>query len=333
MSGVDVPGVVDRLSRVFQARYPTAASLAATDPAGALEHVDDVVVEWKPGRSGGACPVDGAYVPGPPASITIHSTGNVGRDNFTYLHELGHHILANDEEWQYRTRPELGNRARHTEETVVNSFAARELIPEELFAAHVPSAVTAGRVRGLYLASSASASACLMRALDAPGHRLVMLTDLQGTTWFSESTGEPFSPGPNVPQPGVADAIRQADDADGIGRVAGGHGITYRSGRTNPWVEIDVAVHESMAFVVAHPVTRDSRTPGGGTWNLTCGECGHTYAPDDSAGFCQECREHRCSQCRACACDTKPAVVCTRCFIALSVAEAASGRQQHDDCS
>lgn len=332
MTQVSIPAVAARLSASLRSKYPDAAARIETDPFGALDDVPDVTIERRTGRVRGACPVDGSYNAGPPTIITIYETGTPERDNFTCLHELGHHLLANDEGWQYEDKPALGDRARYIEETIVNAFAAHELIPDNLLHTHVGPHVTAASVLELYLASNASASASLMRSLDIPGNRLVMLTDLAGTTWFSDSTGEPFSPGTNVPQPGVAAAIDHARNGNGTHRAVGGHGIAYRSGKTNPWVEIDVAVHDGMAFVVAHPTPRDSRAPGASDWTLTCANCGHEFAPAESSGFCTGCREHKCPQCRACECtDTQPPI-CTRCFVALSVSEANDGLEEHRDC-
>ncbi len=330
MDAVNVSDAAARLGPLLEARYPGAAALACQAPAQALEALGEVAVRWLNGRSRSACPVDGTYTDDPP-TITIYRSRTVERDNFTCLHELGHHLLTLDEQWQFTEKPRLGERARYVEETVVNVFAARTIIPTNLLNRYLALPVRAAQIRDLYYATPASATACLVRSMDIEGQRLVMLTDLGGSVWFADSTGEPYNPGKNVPQPAVARAIDRALTGDGTYRLVGDEGIVYRSGKANPWVEIDVAVDETMAFVVVHAVTRDSRAPGGSEWQASCGQCGYDFAPDEASGQCAECREPKCPECGQCACEPE-LVICSQCFVALSTVEAAAGRTTHQEC-
>lgn len=331
MASIEVPAVATRLIDALQTNWPLAARLASDSPRAAVEAVDGLTLTIRSGSAKTACPVDGMYHDSPP-TITVFDTGNAARNAFTCLHELGHHLIAYDTQWQYHDAPALAADARRREEDVVNAFASRLLIPDSLLHRHVFAPVRASQVVDLHLDSAASASACLVRALDIEGHRLVMLTDHAGVPWFTATTGEPYAPGRGSTQPGVARAIEQAMANGGTFRAVGGVGIAYKSGKTNPWVEIDVAVLEGLVFVVATPTLRDSRAFDAATWDITCPRCSHDYTPDDSAGTCGTCRGQKCPECGGCDCEEQVAI-CDRCSLTLPVAEARSGRTVCLECS
>lgn len=334
-STVDVAECVRRLHVLCQERYPEASALRHIDAFAALAAVVDLTVDLRPGHTKSGCPVDGRFSQsGSEYSIEIRLSGSDARDRFTAMHEFGHLLITQDEVWQYGPRIALGDQARNVEESVVNAFASESLIPDSEVNRHVGQVVTAEQVRSLYEATQASASACLVRTLGSPGNRCVMLTDVNGTTYFSDSTGEPYAPGRGVPQPAVARAIEQALKNGGLATLAGGEGLAYRSGKTNPHVRLDVAVADSgrMVFVIATPSRFDSRVAAGGDMLLlTCGVCGEEFAPNLSPGLCAKCREHACPRCRSCGCSTEPAP-CELCFTTLAIADVQAGRQCHEEC-
>lgn len=330
----DIPKRVSHLHALCQQKHPNAAQLRARDAFAALSAVPEITVQRiiNP-NAANDCPVDGRYHAINGQHVIEIYRRNDARDRFTAMHEFGHYLISYDEEWHYDIRPRLGKNARRTEESIVNIFAAESLIPHELVLAHLGTHVSASGVRNLYLETQASVSACLTRALSLPGERCIMLTDINGVTYFTDSTGEPFAPGRNVPQPAVARAISTAWDAPNrSATLTGAEGIVYRSGKTNPYVTFDVALINDLAIVIATPTPYDTRLRSGyETVAHSCNNCGEDFAPDHANAHCEKCREPKCPRCRKCACAAPPPI-CPQCFTTLSVADVAAGREQHEDC-
>lgn len=316
---------LDRLLRAFRERYGASAQIAATDPRSALDLMEDVVVIEDSRPRVRLCQVDATYEAEPP-TIRWRPT-NTRRDNFTLLHEVAHHLLAHDEEWCFDIAPAMGaTQSRFVEEEFANAFAANILISGEAAAAAFRSGVTSQGCVELYRGSSASASACLARALTEPGDRLVILSDIDGHVWFAASTGEPFNPGRNTIQPAIAAGATQALAGSGSYRFSGGDGLHYRSGKTFTAVAFDITVEGALVFAVVSPTLRTRHDFG--THELSCPECDETL---DYSLVCDKCREPRCHRCRACACPAQR-VLCATCFIELPKAVAASGTTHCENC-
>lgn len=315
----------------FAAQHGEAASFAGHDPARALERVEGLRIIEDPTLRGRSCPIDAVYDVDT-KTIKWRPSRTWGRDNFTLLHELGHHLLAEDEDWQYGVIAVMGDGGLRVEERVVSAFAARLLLPDDLVAGAFKSGVTAAAIRDLAADSASSASACLARALDLPGDRLVMLTDLDGRPYFSLSNGEPYSPGRGVPQPAVARAADNAlNRADHSHRLVGGEGVVYRSGRANTRVVFDVAVDGAQVFVVVESTPYDNRVDDRGSFHIECIEgCGESFVPQESPGQCAACREYRCPRCSRCDCNID--VYCERCFVAIPVQRVSVGIRVCEIC-
>ena len=292
------------------------------NPAEAIASIPGVTVKVDQTSRSGVCQIDGTY-DSETATITYRQVKDE-RDRFTLLHELGHHLLAQDERWWYDIRPLL-DKMRYgfrVEERIVSDFAARVLIPDEEANAAFARGVTAESVVRLYEGSPASASACLVRALAEPGERLVILADHHGEVRFALSSGSPYAPDRTVNQPALeATAQRALDSPDGTFRGMGLGPIRYASGRTFANVHYDVAVHGHLLFAIVTAMPRDRRLdPDPGRWSLDCERgCGE-YTPNESAGFCNQCQQHRCPRCRGCACTAAANRTCAGCFTELPVA-------------
>lgn len=314
-------------------RYPGISALAAQDPLLAVDSVPDVEVRWTAQPPKGACELGGVYDGDrEPALITIRRYANDSRNYFTCLHELGHHLFALDETWQYGVLPLLGEHARRTEDKIVNDFAASLLIPEDRVVQHLGSGVTARGIVALVQQTQASATSCCVRALHRPGERLIMLADHGGHIWWADANGSPFNPGKRVHQPSLVRAIERAADDGGEHTVVGGDGIRYSSGKAITDVRVEVALHEGLAVAVVtstHPQTRhwvDSQ------WEETCGACGTEFQISKSPGHCAKCDTWKCPDCRACECAAHKPVYCMKCFMQMSLVESAGGRTEHDEC-
>lgn len=315
-------------------RHPEAASHAAINPNAALASIPDLHVVVDNATRNPTCPIDGTYDPAT-ATIRYRQTGNPARDHFTLLHELGHHLLAIDDDWNYDVAPLLAeaNLARHVEERLVNAFASLLLIPDDRANAAFASGVTATAARDLYQHTSASATACLARCLLEPGSRLVMLANGHGNVWYAQSNGEPYAPGTDVEQPAIAHGALRASQGDGAARFTGHEGVRYRSGKSNPHVNWDICLDGTLVFAVVEPTRLDSRTDNRAPaeWTLTClSGCGATFTHEESPARCPTCREARCPRCRGCECQRE--VICDRCTLALPTARARTGATRCEDC-
>lgn len=320
------------LREVLRASYPEVAAIASTNPQGALELVSDVTVRWTSEPPKGACALGGVYDGDcQPPTITLRRFSNEKRNNFTALHELGHHLLYGDEDWAYRVLPTLEDKARLVEEKVVNDFAATLLVPDAVVQQHLGSGVAADGIRQMVAQTEASATTCCIRALNVPGERLVMLADVEGRIWYSDSNGMPYNPGKRVTQPSLATAAERAL-ADGEYTLVGGEGIRYSKGWADTDVKIDVALHEGLVIAVVTSTRPDSRTRLSADWREECGACGEQFTSDISPGQCRTCGDWKCPGCRGCECTNAKAVVCTRCWVALSVAEVGKGLTVHEHC-
>lgn len=192
-------------------RYPGVRALAAHDPLAALDMVPDVEVRWTTQPPKGECQLGGVYDGDrDPALITVRESPNETRNYFTCLHELGHHLFAQDEVWQYEVLPGLGRHARRTEEKIANDFAASLLTLDDEVERHLGAGVSARGIVSLIRQTQASATSCCVRAFHLPGERLIILADHAGGIWWVDSSGSPFTPGRKVHQPARVRAIERA---------------------------------------------------------------------------------------------------------------------------
>ena len=314
-------------------RYPGVRALAAHDPLAALDMVPDVEVRWTTQPPKGECQLGGVYDGDrDPALITVRESPNEKRNYFTCLHELGHHLFAQDEVWQYEVLPGLGRHARRTEEKIVNDFAASLLIPDDEVERHLGAGVSARGIVSLIRQTQASATSCCVRALHLPGERLIILADHAGGIWWVDSSGSPFTPGRKVHQPALVRAIERAIEGGAEYTLVGGDGIRYSTGNANTDVSINVVLHEGLAIAVATSTHPQSRQRVDAQWEETCESCGAEFQIDNSPGHCANCDTWKCPECRRCECNAPKPVYCLRCFMQMSVAESAGGRTEHEEC-
>lgn len=322
----------EHLRQLFDEKYPAAARVAALDAREAVLLIPDVELIEDASLRPARCQIAGTYDAHPPV-IRYRPLGT-RRDNFTLLHEVGHHLLAYEKSWCYQVAPALDRQrlgtAGYTEETFVNTFAADVLISPETASDAFSHGVTSESCVALFEQGAASATACLVRGLKEPGSRLVMLCDHDGQVWFSASNGDPYSPGRGVSQPAVARGVERAMETSGTTRFAGGEGLHFKSGKTFSAVQFDITLHGALAFVIVERTATDSRVDSVDHYTITCLECGEEFLPPDSRN-CETCREPKCPRCRACTCPSK-AMVCDKCFETLPVVLKAAGATRHEDC-
>jgi hypothetical protein len=308
----------------------------AHDPFGALEGRTDIQVQLLP-TLGSGCSLTARYddTTDPP-SIFVRASRSRGRENFSVLHELAHHAQASCEPW-IREYYEVANRSdrQRLKEQTANTVAARLLLPDEFIESCLGPRREASAIaaRKMFEGSAASMTACLVRLLDLPGERIVMLGTPNGALYFAADTGHGFRhPSIREPQPTLIAAYDRAVlDPEEAAVIRGGHGVCYSSTPANTNVVFDVALCEGILLAV---VTRgqDQRHSFGDQEMVTGSICGHDFETQASSGRCAECGELRCAECRLCACEHKKPKVCTQCRQPLYAADLAAKRSEHDEC-
>lgn len=308
----------------------------AEDPFGTLQMRTDIVVEMTDALAS-ACHVAAHYDDRTePPTIHVRRGRTEGRNNFSILHELAHHAQACSDSW-FDIYYSLDDPRRRSQlkESVANSVASMLLISDELLEECVggSSGVNARGVREMYVRSSASMTACLVRSLDVPGERIVLLGTPEGGLHFSADNGTGFhSPSKKQPQSTLRDAYDRALASPTESAVVhGGNGLEYLGARPNTNVVFDVALCEGSLLAV---VTRgkDQRHSYGDRELYTGSICGHEFESYASPGRCTVCSEPKCAECRLCGCESKKPQACTNCYQALYAADIAAGRTHHDEC-
>ena len=175
----------------------------ADDPFGTLQRRSDIAVETTDSMKF-ACHVSAHYDDRTsPPTIHVRRGRTEGRNNFSILHELAHHAQACSDAW-FEIYYSIDDRTRRAQlkEAVANSVASMLLISDELVEECIggSSGVTARGVRDMYDQSTASMTACLVRALDVPGERIVLLGTPEGGLHFSADNGTGFH-SPSKKQP------------------------------------------------------------------------------------------------------------------------------------
>jgi Zn-dependent peptidase ImmA (M78 family) len=309
----------------------------ADDPVKYVESRGDLDVIFHELRGTKGCNVQACYDPyiDPPA-IFVHLSGNIGRDNFSVLHELAHHQQRVGDAWSDVTE-DITDRAfiKELREKVANSFASRLLLHEDLIeTAFGAGPVTAAGVRWLFDNSAASMQACLYRCLELEGNRVVMQAANDGSLFFSAANSdELFAPHIDKSQDEIARAFDRLDASeDGSLVVHGGYGIQHRSGKSYTNVVLDMALSDGCILVIATKGRNEYFAFGDDGGYHQGSLCHHNFLIADSPGRCSSCNEPKCAKCPSCGCPDKQPQPCTRCFMLLSVKDMREGLTEHEDC-
>ena len=122
--------IASELVRLEESRGVIDLAAVSDDPEGALSGNSEVQVEYDTAPKPG-CSVYGYYRPraGAPALILVHPALSSERDNFTIVHEVGHHVQRQHRAWANVRFAISGLAGDHLEERVADAFAAEVLIP------------------------------------------------------------------------------------------------------------------------------------------------------------------------------------------------------------
>ncbi len=308
----------------------------ASNPLETLQGRLDIIVKREKSL-GSTCHVDARYDDrGDPPVIHVRESSSQGRNYFSILHELAHHAQARSDEWTkiLYSIPDLRRRSQ-LKETVANSVASTLLLSDDLVEECIGGrkGVTGTGIRDMYLRSSASMTACLVRSLDIPGERIVLLGTSEGGVYFSADTGSGLRrPSIRQPQPTLRDAYDRATSSPTeSARIHGGAGIEYASAPSNTNVVFDVALCEGSILAV---VTRgnDLRHSYAEREEYVGSICGHHFDAAAGTATCRGCGELRCPDCGLCGCDSRKPPMCSNCGLALYPSDIQAGRSAHEEC-
>jgi IrrE N-terminal-like domain len=324
---------VELLEMERQRGVVSIAELSA-DPFAALHDSGEVDIDYDSAPPDG-CSVIGYYRPKPP-TIYVQAALSAERDNFTVLHEYGHHVQRAHLAWAdvWLSLPDAAG--AKVNEAVADAFAAEVLMPP----GKAPLDVGPLRVRTIQQAHAqckASRQALVMRAVDLapPDERAVAaITDFDGRVSFALSTCDEPRPRRGAVQAGLAELVTDAMNAGGFASGPLRGGLTTESGWAREDMVAEVAVDTAgrYAFAVIRPETRYAFQK----WEKTTHEClneacGATFDADATQVRCRACDQPRCPECGQCACERPASTNCPKCNYELSVAER-SGAVEHECC-
>ena len=311
---------VRRLSKHLVGLVPEAIrDDLAHEPEHAIRDSYGITVNYVSASTSSRCSIDGTYVAKPP-TITIATASSSGRERFSLLHELGHHLQRNDFD-SIDALNHAGRSRRTLEEDVCDSFAAEILLPEQ----HVDDALdgqlpSVDALVRLYREHSASRAACCVRIaqrLRSSGY--VLLIDSDEKVAFAATAGDAFP---------LARGTQQMDElfveAQSGRRTRGKVRVSYPSQWQSPMYFGELHQVDGWTFGVLQdqppawqviPLKGDELKPAPG--QIECEHCGETFAGWKSP--CERCGVRTCTHCGRCECTKIPAPrTCQGCWLLLA---------------
>jgi hypothetical protein len=315
----------------------------ATRPLGTIRTLGVRVAQIVVATSSESCSCDGVYVrasAGRPPAIGYVPTPQSRRENFTLLHELGHHLTRTNDQVLSAVHDLSDDHGRSAEDRVCDSFAAQILLPDSLVERAVGTAMPrAAHLVALVGASKASRPACAVRLAERlPSDGYVLIADTRSRT---VSFASPSPSWPYLVRKGSAmDASHPIWKAVADGAARGQGPIRWPGGSKNLW--FDAVLDEPYVYAVfsesrywpsselgilAEPTRLARPVPLQGT----CKHCG-----SDTWGYraCDKCGDVRCNSCGKCGCGARQVAerMCRSCFMVKGEAQFAAGADVCIDC-
>jgi hypothetical protein len=172
----------------------------------------------------------------------------------------------------------------------------------------------------------------MVRSLDLPGDRVVMLADKEGNLHFSGDTGGSlFRPSVRVPQSDLRYLFdRASNSSDKSLHVPASVGLEYLRMKAYSNIVYSAAICGGSLMVVATK-GKDEVNGWGESSIQGCSSCHGDFPAADSLGKCKKCWSHRCPSCRGCDCKSTDAN-CSDCNIILPVSARGRGQSKCDNC-
>lgn len=268
------------------------------------------------------CSVAGGYLHSTtPPTLTVTASTSRRRQQFTVLHELGHHLQKNNATLALAVRRQRADPVTF-EDAACDVFASLILIPDSA----LPSgperrAPTASDVVALFERTQASRAACCVRVAEQLGtHGAVVVLDARGCVSFAAAHGDVFPPARGTSQattPLIRAALRsrraaRVDDTYFLYRTGGRSDLIYGDVTWSDEYMIAVAVLDRAAWKDFAPPRVGSARFAERQW--TCEVCGTEFEPD---GTCERCRTPRCPASH-CGCTRATERECRSCHLVLA---------------
>lgn len=271
----------------------------------------------------------GGYYNAKPPTIYLHPS-IARRNNFTLVHELGHHLQQHHPELAFALMDLSPHARKLAEEKISNEVASQVLLPwseEPLDARFVHPAEL---MAGLFAASNASRSAVLERViglLPPSAKWILVVADLDGVVEHGHSTYTDLQPARGSHQPGLKALAEEA--AGGPVRRRFHEGIRYRNGAELHETMVEALLDHEGRYLFA-ALTPEARFGTGRidwpTFECANPACGKTFDAKWVKRYCDKCGDPACSWCDRCSCDpTSTGVICDKCFMQWAPAEIAAG--------
>jgi len=325
----DYRAIAERLIKLESLRGLASFQELGDDPELALLRHPEVTIEYDTSPLPG-CSVYGYYRPGTPAVILVHPSLTPQRDNFTLLHEFGHHVQRMHVSWADVRYSVPAKQGAAIEERVADAFAAEVLLPTASMVAGEVG-LRATDLQALHRQARASRSAVAMRAAELSRNderAAVIVADVNGQVTFARAVGDDVRiPARGSIQPGIARAMIRALTNGGVSSGELSEGLQFASGWAEQDLSFDVALDDSGQY--GFVILRSTQKFGPRTsWDVVEAQCPRSacelvYTVDSSIEICGICRDPKCPNCNTCSCEPPAAAQCDRCFLALSLAEMA----------
>ena len=300
------------------------------DPQSAIEEMPDVTVKVQDTLPQGAC--GGGYYDRTTCTIFVHPA-SPRRNNFTLLHELGHHLQQHHTQWAFVLLDDVHPLQRRKVEEQVSDQVAVEVLLRSAVTEEMDPLVRSPALvmAGLHENSEASRSVALQHVASVLKHQakwILAVADLDGRVQHAAVTYDQFPPKRDMIQPGFARLAKEA--GKGLIRRSFTEGLVYQRGRELHDMKVEAVLDWTgrYLFVALTPVERF------GTGNLesawyACGQngcVGEDYCADVDSDWCAACGEPKCPGCGTCRCEgTVQSTQCLNCHVEITAYEAANG--------
>lgn len=318
-------------ARIIEETVTFNLAALRNNPLETLTQSPEIVVIIEDNLVNTGCGGGGYYRSSPPA-IHLHPATS-RRDNFTLLHELGHHLQQTHCQWGYALIDMNDWDRRKIEEAVCDQIAAQILLPVTDADRHATYSHPADVMAGLFARSEASRSATVQRVremLPADSRWILAVADLNGAVVTSGTTYSDPPPPKHLVQEGFRRVAAEARES--AVRREFHEGLEYRTGAVLDGLRVEAVLdHEDRYVFLA---LRPTSASGSGVWTYPSRECSNpvceaSFQAQQSSGRCENCQDFVCPRCDRCTC-TAPQrpTTCTTCFMPYTLAEMASGSHE-----
>lgn len=299
----------------------------AADPAVVAPAFGVKVLAWEVVAAGDPCSCDGIYVSEGVTTPVIgyRPTPNSRRENFTVLHELGHHLIRQDDAMLSLLADMGEDGGREAEERVCHAFAAATLVPDDLVTDVLGgSRPGPNHIVDLFHRSTASREVCAIRIAEhIPGMGYAVLADRHTTSIRFAA------PSPTCPYVWRRGSVLSRTHPfwktePGTGARRCEAAIEWPSGnKLKLWAETIADDRIAYAVMTDDPyIAPESGLTLVGTATTMArpvamsGSCRHCGADTWGYRACDECGDVHCKHCGRCGCGAREAaeLTCSRCY-------------------